>query len=692
MNSTLQSFVRVSNQMHFASRKKNRMSSWWQLATRVCHRFWARLQAVLVLLVVFSQCMRLGEASNPGLHFGTLNPTGLSGKGDIVSKLPSAAVWAVQETHLTTLGIPRFKQELKWNKSDLKMVHGAPAPFKTEGLNTIGGKHTGVCFLSNFPCRAIASDWTPDELATGRVQTASSFINGHWVNMGTAYGYANSCSIEVQQETDKLLAGLTSRIVEGSTGMRIISGDWNVTRDCLPQAEYWESLGWREIQDIAQSEWGWVPQPTCKKTTIKDFMYVSPEMVPLISNVIVDWSFFPDHAVLMFETKQLGDIPKIPMWRKPLPINYEKLQDLQDLQCDHFDLEKFQHYNPDQQYSSIYHHMEESIDTVLTQKGYPKLHSVQKGRTLTKEVKLQKIQNAPIRPNRRGDIQTDVVNSSLTFTRWTRQIRRLQHFTRCVLQDTSSNHVLEHRLNLWKKIRQASGFTPDFPRWWGSRTIVNVNAPKELPIQPATPFQASAIFQEFHVEYTKFEKTLKEARHMKATSVRERDHLIIFKDLQKEYSEPVQTLVNEDFIPIVTGGDTRDGIWFRLDKEIALGDNQSFQIDGIHIDIRQLEPCVYESSTLCAFENISDRRVHVSQLIGELGQMFDAFNKEWSTKWQREHPEPEAWSTIVDFAKCSLPTIEYDFPPISLHQWKAAVKKKRSVVQLVPTGSVVLTS
>ena len=120
--------------MHFASKKTNRVCSWWQLATRVLSRFCAKLQAVCVLLVVFSQCMRLGEASNPGPHFGTLNPTGLMNKGDIVSKLPSPSVWAVQETHLTSLGIPRFKQELKWNKSDLKMVHGAPAQPKTEDL------------------------------------------------------------------------------------------------------------------------------------------------------------------------------------------------------------------------------------------------------------------------------------------------------------------------------------------------------------------------------------------------------------------------------------------------------------------------------------------------------------------------------------------------------------------------------
>ena len=110
-----------------------------------------------------------------------------------------------------------------------------------------------------------------------------------------------SWSIDVQQDTNKLLEGLTSRIVEGSTGFRIISGDWNLTRDCIAQANYWESLGWREIQDIAKEKWGWVPQATCKNTTIKDFLFVSPELVPLIYDVVIDRSYFPDHAVLMIK-------------------------------------------------------------------------------------------------------------------------------------------------------------------------------------------------------------------------------------------------------------------------------------------------------------------------------------------------------------------------------------------------------
>ena len=247
--------------------------------------FTKKLNSFCIFFAIFTKFMRLGEASNPGPIFGCLNPTGMMGKGDVISQLPQPSTWAVQETHLTSMGISKFKSELKWNDCQLKMIHGAPAPPKNDGLNTLGGKHTGVCFLSSYPCRSIQHEWTQSAFETARVQTAASFVEGHWVSMGTAYGYAKSWSIELQQETNKLLEGLTSRIVEGATGFRIISGDWNLNRDCIAQADYWESLGWCEIQEVAQKKWGWVPQATCKKTTIKDFMYISPELVPLVRDV-----------------------------------------------------------------------------------------------------------------------------------------------------------------------------------------------------------------------------------------------------------------------------------------------------------------------------------------------------------------------------------------------------------------------
>lgn len=631
--------------------------------------------------------MRLGEASNPGPIFGCFNPTGMMGKGDVISQLPQPSTWAVQESHLTSMGISKFKSELKWNNCDFKMVHGAPAPPKNDGLNTLGGKHTGVCFLSSYPCRSVPNDWTQSEFETARVQTSTAFVEGHWVTMGTVYGYARSWSVEVQQDTNKLLEGLTSRIVEGSKGYRIISGDWNITRDCIAQASHWESLGWREIQDLAKSKWGWVPQATCKKTTIKDFMFVSPELVPLVQEVILDRSYFPDHAVLMAKFSAFGKQPKIPKWRKPTSIDWSKTPNVTEESVVVGDEEYYQSLTNDQKYSVIFQSFEHAIDCELVMQGKPKLHSSQKGRAMTTEVSFQQDIVTPIKPNRKGDIQTDVVSSSLMFTRWTRQVRRLQHFLRCVLADKSTTTVVEHKLNLWRKIRQATGFKPNFPGWWNAHSKVMIDTPVFLPDSPPDAVTTQAIFNEFLIEYQRFENLLKKERKDRAITRRERDHLVIFKDLKNDLAEPVQTLVSEETVNFCGGGnEPNNGIWFQTTKSLELTDNTHCQIDGFNVQLEQIDTNKYRCNTLKDFEKISQSTVVTSRIVGDLNEMFQAFNDEWKEKWQRDHPDPEAWNAIVDFAKVALPRGEYRFPKITVAQWKQTVKNKKHTSATGPDG------
>ena len=628
--------------------------------------------------------MRLGEASNPGPTFGCFNPTGIMGKGDVVSQLPQPATWAVQETHLTSMGISKFKSELKWNNCQLKVIHGAPAPPKTEGLNTLGGKHTGVCFLSSYPCRSIQHEWAQEEFETARVQTAAVLVEGHWVSMGTVYGYARSWSIEQQQDTNKLLEGLTSRIVEGSTGFRIISGDWNLTRDCISQAAYWESLGWREIQDIALSQWGWVQQATCKNTTVKDFMYVSPELVPLVRDVIVDRSYFPDHGVLIAKFKNFHTPKMIPKWRKPNAIDWNNVPKISEESVIRAS-EKAD--NNDQRYLQIFQTFEQAIDIELMKHSKPKLHESQKGRARTMEVSFQQEGATPIKPNRKGDIQTDVISSSLMFTRWTRQMRRIQHFLRCVLADNQTSTVMEHRINLWRKIRQATGFKPNFPAWWISHKKITHGAPAFLPEGPPDPKDTQAIFNEFLIEYQRFESLLKKERKDHAITRRERDHLAIFKDLKGELAEPVQTLVEEKIVQICEGGQLPEqGVWIKTDEDFEITDNVQCQIDGMVAHLQKLDERKYLCKNFRDFDKISKSSIQTSRLVGELEEMFQAFNQEWQSKWQRDHPDPEAWSAIVEFAKVALPKGNFQFPKITVELWKQTVKKKKHTSATGPDG------
>ena len=251
-----------------------------------------------------------------------MNPTGLRGSTDI-AHLPGE-VWTVQETQRTGLG--RGKQELSSQKTNLQLTHGAAAPHRSQSLSSIGGRHTGVAVLSKYPTQKLVHHWTDQEYSTGRWLAAATCIQKRWCTVGTVYGYSeNRQTLEVQQQTDQLLSKPTSRIVDGATGLRLIAGDWNLERDQIAQADYWETKGWMEAQHSAHRKWNRpIQQCTCKKTTIKDYVYVSPEILPYVQDVQLDWSTFPDHAAIMVFLRDLDSPPILPMWKKTIHHTVEE--------------------------------------------------------------------------------------------------------------------------------------------------------------------------------------------------------------------------------------------------------------------------------------------------------------------------------------------------------------------------------
>ena len=65
---------------------------------------------------------------------------------------------------------------------------------------------------------------------------------------------------------------------------------------------------------------------TCKSKTVKDFIWISPEMVPYFRSVETIDDLFPDHSVLFAKFSSWGTQEKIPLWRKPKPIDWDKVQ------------------------------------------------------------------------------------------------------------------------------------------------------------------------------------------------------------------------------------------------------------------------------------------------------------------------------------------------------------------------------
>ena len=116
---------------------------------------WPRTILVyLVLLLSF----RFGEAANPGPIIGTVNPTGLLGKAATINQLPTG-VYSICESHLSAIGLHQFRRELAIHGSQMRYFSSSNAPLIRSSVGVIGGRSTGVGFLSSHPGRNIPTTW-----------------------------------------------------------------------------------------------------------------------------------------------------------------------------------------------------------------------------------------------------------------------------------------------------------------------------------------------------------------------------------------------------------------------------------------------------------------------------------------------------------------------------------------------------
>eukprot|EP00438_Fugacium_kawagutii_P016496 Skav221152 [mRNA] locus=scaffold2925:187181:196674:+ [translate_table: standard] len=371
-------------------------------------------RSTLLGIIAFVTSMRIGEANNPGPIFGSFNATGLMSKSGVIKTMPSGT-YAVQETHLSSRGIPRFKQELRWSDSGYHMCHGHPAPLQSDTPSAIGGRCTGVATLSTCPTRVLGHDWTSQEFQTSRCLVTATLVQQHWVTVGNGYGYADRHNtVDTQTKTNALLAKLTSRVVDGCAGFRMVVGDWNQERSNVTQADYWESRGWQEAQKFMLHKFGRPVQATCKHSTVKDFVYLSPEMLPLVDDVVIDWSVVPDHAVIRVHLRDFASPQPLPFWYKPQPIQWPAKWEEQTLPPVASD------QPPDQCYQSIMKQLETQAKHAMTQQGQV-LSPTQTGRATVFEVHWSTKAVAPPKPPRRGDFQSELTNVTLQHSRWTRQ-------------------------------------------------------------------------------------------------------------------------------------------------------------------------------------------------------------------------------------------------------------------------------
>lgn len=310
------------------------------------------------------------------------------------------SIWGVAESHLSSPGISQFQRELKYHASQIHYHAGAPAPLRTIAPTAIGGKQVGVGFLTTCPSRALVRTWSQEQHDSARILAHTFAYQNQWIHGAIFYGKASkAASPEVRQETDEALALLTTRIVRTMTGKRFIMGDFNQLPNSLSQPKLWYELGWREVQSLALSKLGIPIRPTCHRTTQKDYVWISPELVQHFKGIVFDDTTFPDHAIIGATFTPFGPPEMIPIWRQPRPI------DLTDLTLQAQGYQADMEATTQQACVNLAAEYEKRVNQALQDKGKPPLLPNQCGRAQTLKPSLVPAYSRPVAVGRQGSFQ-----------------------------------------------------------------------------------------------------------------------------------------------------------------------------------------------------------------------------------------------------------------------------------------------
>ena len=611
-----------------------------------------------LFFLYFLMC-RIGEASHPGPNhdddklydgplIGCINPTGILGKAQLIGDLPRGrhSIWAVSESHLTKPGRHRCQKELKFQGIPFSLQAGAPVAPKSSSVSAIGGKHKGVAFLSTTPVRPLSRTWDIKEWNEGRFHMACFHVGRRWIQGAVIYGFAaNPEHISTRQATDKICQEVTTRMLESSSGLRFIAGDVNQEHGDLECMRHWEQQGWVNVQQWAHQKLGTPIRPTCKNKTTKDHLYVSPELAVYLESIIVDDTYFKDHAILAARFGNLGSPPKLPLWRMPKPIDWNEVPTLPDLE------KAPQEAGPadtSAAYAEIMQQFEGEVNTMLAHKDKKPLNKQQLGRGQTREVHLVVEFSAPPKKGRPGDLETGYHGIDPGHSKWLRQARRLVNLARLTKVSEPTPTHQRHKNRLWQSILQASGFTPSFAAWWNQHLGAHAAIGEECP----GPNASQIISECFNERLRAFEKMLGKQRVGEAKLRRNQNPNLIFRDLQPEGQIPCQSLLLQAKAQVVDVS--------QEDCSIEVQPEADWNPEAMLITKHGPVNIIHAEADKLWLDKIPgdlvDSPVSQDRHIGELNAMFDEFRKEWTLRWDKHlHTPDEFWDPLVHFTEQAFP-------------------------------------
>ena len=618
----------------------------------------------------FSAGFRYGEAAHPGPEndvrewsVGLFNPSGLNSKLDVLKEVPGDC-WIGCESHFTKLGFQRFKKGL--HALDIPFRYCQHGAFCQPRSTAEVGGYSGIVALSRYPLRVLPHQFDEQMFQTARLQVFGACMQGTWIQIGGVYGYPDSPQyLQRTFRTECLLDAVITRIAEQATGPRIICGDLNHGPNELQQLQRLASLGFREIQEIAMMRWGQQVVATGRGNKNIDQVWLSPEMQALLLRVELLDDLWSGHIAVQGVFAADGVHHLRYHWRFPKPMQWPPEWQC-NVTCDWAD--------PTTAYASLWYQLEMQA----SQQSSKPCPSAAWGRATTLQPKVRRNCLAPLKPSREGEIQPGFFGTSLKYSRWFRQLRRIQALDGLV-QKAGSPQLLMHQHEVWRAIRFAPGFDGGFMRWCQTNMPEEIQPYLSVIVPPSDV--VNLLFTTFAQQVKQLEVYLSRSRCNHARARRRANPHLIFRDCAREQPEKVDTIIQQVHLPV---DEVRTD-----DSSIVLPHPVKLLPDAPLVCNGQVSEVIYhdhdqlwlnEVDHICVGDTLLQERVLSSD-----HDILQEFGKVWQSRWQKlERVQPSQWEDIMQFCTRHLPTVQWHFSPWSIDTLKGLIrhKKKRAAVGL----------
>ena len=616
------------------------------------------------------QVFRIGEATNPGPQpaaedfvLGAFNPSGLNGKAPyIVSHLAYGDVWAVSETHLCHKTLQKFRSNMHFAEGPYRYcVGGHPVP--ASNSSTFHQAWRGVAVLSKHPTRSVPTSWPMGIYESSRALVTATLVQDLWLTGATVYGEPESASYpNCKANNEALLRHAVDQVCHLSQGPRFVAGDWNVSPNTLPVFDALEAAGFRDLQDIAASQWGQKISPTCKTVTRKDYCFVSRELQFLLKEVQVADDVFPDHAVLWGKFHSLSQVLPRHVWFTPRPFPWPQTWDVSP------HVWSRTQGSCDERYAVLWHELEIKAAAALPF-ALPKTVFGRATTYHTTAVRDGTI--PPLKRARQGEVQPHFVAATYRHAQWLRQVRRLQAYVRYV-----NNHDVgtDHARAVWGSIVRSTGFRPSFVTWWAESQWKTMGAPASLPLVPPPAPVAAMIFDTLMLAFRAFESELQRASRQYARQRREQNPNLIFQDIRDFANKGVEVLVCAETAAISEVRAEEAAVV--LDRPVQFDPDLPVVCNGQKLEvIHQETDCLWTSQT---DELTPGMCVSQARHKGTTEELFTVFLQAWKQMWGRHcDVPPERWKTIMDFAHAFLPKLHLHWDALDALQLERCIASKK---------------